>query len=127
MNTTELLFRFIDCETSDPETTTERVWTTKVVCPTCEGGGTTVFGWGAGNGPSFVMCGDEDWADDEFRSSLFEGDFDRPCPECKGANVVDRLDVDGGNPPSVVERWERWERDEWELQMEAAAERRVGA
>lgn len=106
----------------------EPVHTKKEICPTCEGGGTTVFGWGSPYGePSLVLDADQRAEmDPEYFDMMMAGDFDKPCPECRGRNVVDVIDRDK-NAPEVLEAWDKWEYANWEAAMESAAERRVGA
>ena len=76
----------------------------KAVCPTCKGRGVTVHGWGGPNGPHASFTPDE-WnalhRDD--RDAYAAGEYDAPCPECGGANVVDDVDRDESDATALAE------------------------
>lgn len=93
----------------------------RVVCPRCEGSGSHVNPSVDGNGLSA-----EDLDDDDFRESYMQGHYDVQCEECKGQNVVLRLDWDKLTD-KMKDRVQRQQRQESYDRQEAEGERRWGA
>ena len=90
----------------------------RIVCPTCEGKGTTVNPSIDGHGLS-----SEDMADDDFRESYFRGDYDIKCEECAGNKVVETVDYDSLSL-KMKDRLDRAEQRRASDEREAAWERR---
>jgi hypothetical protein len=94
-----------------------------VVCGTCDGHGKVV-------NPSIDAGGiaddDDFWADDyddeTGESRYHRGDYDVPCPECRGLRVVFEPEL----PPAVSAAVEAWQVEEDAYLRECLAERRMG-
>lgn len=91
-----------------------------VVCPTCQGRGSSSEYLGAFTADEFSDMGDD------FQEAYIRGDLDRPCSECRGRTTVLEADYEY----LTNEQREAYER---ELESEARArameiaERRMGA
>jgi hypothetical protein len=90
----------------------------RIVCWACEGAGTELRG-----GLKGAVISDENLADPDFRASYFGGDYDVPCSECKGRNVVDVVDEDALTK-KMAERYWRAVEDKDASDRERAAEQR---
>lgn len=100
------------------EEVTLTVATTKEVCGTCNGEGTSSAYLGAFSG--------EDMANDpEFFESYMQGAYDRVCPECNGNKVVDVPD-ESRTPKDVWEKYVTYCTDEREYNALVEMERRMG-
>lgn len=64
--------------------------------------------------------------DYEEREAYLSGGYDTPCGECNGNGKVREVDWDYVDP-DIKKHWEEWEHDRWQMDMEMAAERRMGA
>lgn len=64
--------------------------------------------------------------DYEEREAYLSGGYDTPCGECNGNGKVREVDWDYVDP-DIRKHWEEWEFDRWQMDMEMAAERRMGA
>ncbi len=96
----------------------DRVWH-NVVCPRCDGEGTT---W---HGLSFAA---EDFAEDRegLTEAIEAGAFDRPCEECHGNKVMSALDIQA-MPHEIQQEYLRWETEAINLARADAQERMMGA
>lgn len=96
--------------------------TRKIVCPQCDGRGSTVNRSIDGNGldPNDPDLDETFW--DDYRSGV----YDVVCDECHGANVVDDVDRDRC-APAVLEQWDEYRRDVNDAIAEQLAELRFGA
>ena len=101
-----------------------RIVIKKEVCPCCRGRGTTAFGHHADE--ALVFTSDDMLEDPEFAEAYVSRAYDKRCPECKGANVIDTLD-EGLSNPLAVELWNEWLQDAWEDANVTAMERAMGA
>lgn len=96
---------------------------TAVVCDTCSGHGKVVD-------PSIdaggIGAGDDFWVDDyddgTGESRYHRGDYDIPCPACRGLRVVFEPEF----PATVDAVIRAWRRDEDAHLRESLAERRMG-
>lgn len=96
----------------------------KVVCPCCRGTGSTYLGWHADEQPSFSH--EELWEDPDFGEAYITRQYDGPCPECGGNNVVEEID-ELSSSKEAVEEWHGWLQDAYEDAAVRASERRMGA
>lgn len=96
------------------------------VCPTCDGTGTTVFGWGRDN-PA-VFTGEDFDQDPDLMEDLASGRLDRCCPECGGNNVVEVVDADllKIRDPKVYKEWRADQRAEADYRAMVRSEQRFG-
>lgn len=99
-----------------------------IVCPCCNGTGSTYLGWHNSEQPSFTS---EDFGREgpDFYEDYMSGRYDRKCPECKGRNVVAEI-VPDYIPKKHMGVWEAYCKDMEALAYhyaEQAAERRMGA
>lgn len=87
-----------------------------VVCPTCNGRGTSTAYLG-----SFTA---DDFAEDpDFAEDYFSGFYDRACDECDGRTTVRELTEAARQRPEVAEEIQSWA----ETEAIYAMERRMGA
>lgn len=99
-----------------------------IVCPCCDGTGSTYLGWHSSEQPAFTA---EDFYEEgpDFYEDYMGGRYDRQCPECKGRNVIGEI-VEKAIPKAHKPIWEAYcdhLRFEAEYAAEVAAERRMGA
>ena len=73
----------------------------KEICQTCKGRGATWHGRRSHDAVSFSQS---EWAElgDETQDDYMGGNYDEPCPECKGNNVVDVLNEESSDPEVVA-------------------------
>lgn len=90
----------------------------RVVCESCDGEGTELYG-----GLKGCVISDENMADDDFREAYFGGHYDVQCSHCKGMRVVDVVDVDRLTP-KMAERYWRAVDESFRNAAEAESERR---
>lgn len=97
----------------------------KIVCPDCDGKGTTWLGRPAHD--AIVFTGDE-WneMDYEERDDWMGGFYDGICPECNGKNVVDEVNRDHTSP-EVLKAWDEWINDYYDMRAAERMERMMGA
>lgn len=91
----------------------------RIVCPQCDGRGTSSLYLGS-------FSGDDMYEDPDFAEDYFRGNYDRTCESCDGRNVVEIIDVERLDP-EVREEYEEWMRDGYESDAIYRAERRMGA
>lgn len=96
----------------------------RVLCPCCNGTGTTTFGWHSDDPAVFTQSDFEE--DPDLYYELREGAYDKTCPECGGRNVVDAIDYER-TPLATVKAWEEYLADEYEYDAVCRAERAMGA
>ena len=103
----------------------------RVLCPECDGAGTTLCD--SLRGVAFTA---EDMADDpDFEEGYFGGRYDQTCRRCNGLRVVQVADPESRSwKPEHTEWLEAYERcaadreaSQREFEAECAAERRAGA
>lgn len=94
-----------------------------VVCPSCNGAGTSSAYLGA-----FTASEWED-QDQDFREEYMAGRYDRPCDACNGRTTVSRIDRKRLTrwQRKLVAEYDRQRRDFAEIDAISAAERRMGA
>lgn len=81
-------FFWLEGENDEGEAETETELQTRwIVCSTCNGAGTTVFGWGA-NGDYAVHTQEDFDEDPDLAERLSSGFYDKPCPTCSGRTTV---------------------------------------
>ena len=106
----------IEIDLEDGSSEFMRLPSERIVCPTCNGGGTQdIFENGV---PSRYFEEDPDFADD-YRSGM----YDKLCEECKGRNVVDVIDYKQLDAETL--RKVEWHEEQQAMyEAEVAAERR---
>lgn len=97
--------------------------TYRIVCPQCDGRGTSTAYLGAYTQSDRDEMGDE-WY--EFADDIRRGMYDRTCETCNGRNVIDQLD-DSAMPSDLLAAWVSWVTDMHQLRQIEAMERRMGA
>ncbi len=116
VNTVKGIGMIVNIYTEDGGEEELRLPSERIVCPTCNGGGTQdIFGNGV---PSRYFDEDPDFGED-YRSGM----YDKPCEECKGRNVVDVIAYDRLDAETRA-KVEWHERQQAEYEAEVAAERR---
>lgn len=97
-----------------------------VICGTCDGDGTTVFGWGRGDAAVHTQ---EDFDEDpDLMDDLMSGRLDKACPDCeKGRQLVVNEDLLKANNLELYKLWMKAEKDEREYQAMCRSERMNGA
>jgi hypothetical protein len=119
-----LIRSFHECYADDPDEPNHRLITTKEVCPECHGEGQHCNRAIDGNG--ITQSDREDWADDDFMDGYMRGDYDVPCQECHGRNVIDVVD-ENATDPAALEAWNDWIQSYYETESVYAMERAMGA
>lgn len=85
----------------------------------CDGGGFTSEEW-------CRACDD----DEDFAENYLSGNYDRPCPDCKGLGRVHVIDADairGWRQTILFKSYQEQERDNRAIDAMQEAERRMGA
>lgn len=98
-----------------------------VVCPTCRGSGSTVFGWGKRDAAVFTY---EDFEQDpDLKDDLLNGIYNKSCPECNGLRVISVIIEERFKQqnPEKYELWLNQEKEMIELRQLEEMERRYGA
>jgi hypothetical protein len=104
-----------DCEGDYAETL--EVSTHFVVCPRCQGKGSTTNPAIDGNG-----LNDESLGDPDFMEYYLGGVYDIACPECNSERVIAVANEDDPN----YEKWLEMETAAQEMRQEIAHEQRMG-
>lgn len=125
MNTGQEFKRWHRIMQEDEPEIARGIRTTKIVCPCCEGTGTTWHGWHSDEACTFSQ---DEWMELDYddRMGYMEGRYDKTCPECNGQNVIDVLD-ETYSSSEAVESWNDWRQDAYESAAVARMERAMGA